>query len=186
MTVAEMLKRIPAPHDGDVNTGVEPCPTSYLIQKYGLPRKVMPKDCISNTATNPFWKDRFVTASVGPFKVTGHRKAVALLEESLSVVKHYKPWLYNELGTAGMLCIRHVRGHPNIPSNHALGLAVDFTIHGELDNAGDGLVQTGLLELYKILKTMGWFWGVEFAKEDAMHFEVSSAVVRKWIKEGTF
>lgn len=126
-----------------------------------------------------------VTADVGSFRVTGHRKAVELLRDSLSKVRARKPELYAAIGTAGMLCCRNVRG-ARVPSNHSLGLAIDFTIGGVLDRRGDGLVQAGLVELYSVLKGDGWFWGAEFRVEDAMHFEVSYEVIRRWIAEGVF
>lgn len=168
-----------------INTGLNPCPTNLLIQKYGLPVKELPKNCAPK-ATNSAWSKRFITADVGPFRVTGHKLAVGLLRESLAAVKLENPELYAELGSAGMLCIRYVRGKPGVPSNHSLGLAIDFLIDGELDKHGDNKVFVGLIELYSVLKRFGWFWGAEFSKEDAMHFEVSAEVVRGWIKQGIF
>ena len=66
------------------------------------------------------------------------------------------------------------------------GTAIDFTLDGQLDAPGDDQVQRGLLDLYSILKRFGWFWGAEFGREDAMHFEVGSRIVRDWINRGVF
>lgn len=125
-----------------------------------------------------------VTKSVGPFRVTGFDLAVDLLASSLAVVKVKNPELYDALGTAGMLCCRHVRGVPGLLSNHALGMAIDFTIDGVLDPRGDGRVQRGLLDLYGVMKGFGWFWGAEFRIEDSMHMEVGGEAIRQWINQG--
>jgi hypothetical protein len=127
-----------------------------------------------------------VTENVGPFRVTGHRMAVAQLRAALEEVHNVFPLLYSKLSSAGMLCVRHVRGNPGVPSNHSLGLAIDFRIDGLLDPYGDGLCQKGLIDLYSVLKKYGFYWGAEFRKEDAMHFEISDELVRKWIAMGVF
>lgn len=184
MSLSDLQKLVPCPPAGSVNTLASPCPTTWLIAKYGRPRSFMTQACLP--VTSPFWRARMVTEDVGPFRVTGHRLAVALLRDSLGAVKTRNPGLYDALGTAGMLCCRNVRGAKSVPSNHSLGLAIDFTLGGVLDRRGDNLVQVGLFDLYAILKTFGWFWGVEFRTEDAMHFEVSYEVIRRWIAEGVF
>lgn len=183
MSLTDLQRLVPVPPPGSINTGSSPCPTTWLIARYGRPRTLMTQVCLP--VTSPFWKARMVTADVGVFRVTGHRKAVELLRGSLAKVKARRPVLYAVLGTAGMLCCRNVRG-ASVPSNHALGLAIDFTIDGEIDRRGDGLCLAGLLDLYSVLKEDGWFWGAEFRVEDSMHFEVSSEVVRGWIAEGVF
>lgn len=180
MNLRELL---PVPADEAINGGKTSCPTAMLIKRFGMPRAAIGENCQPPTAT--FWKSRMVTENVGPFKVTGHRKAVALLKESLAAVKAEKPELYASLGTAGMLCVRKVRGGSAL-SNHGLGLAIDFTIGGVLDPRGDDKVQRGLVELYSIMKRFGWYWGAEFRIEDAMHFEVSAEKVREWMEAGAF
>src|SRR5262249_15533035 len=32
----------------------------------------------------------------------------------------------------------------------------------------------------------GWFWGAGFSTEDAMHFEASDGLIRKWLADGEF
>lgn len=127
-----------------------------------------------------------VTKTVGPFRVTGHKLAVELLAKSLARVKEGNKALYDQLGSAGMLCCRRVRGSRNTLSNHGLGLAIDFTLGGHLDVRGDNLVQKGLIDLYGFLKLDGWWWGAEFSTEDAMHFEVSAEKIQEWINGGVF
>ena len=184
--MANLSDEVPIPAADGMNTGKFPCPTNMLITRYGRPVSRFPENCTSNRASSPFWRGRFVTEDVGPFRVTGHRLAVGLLRQALAAVKIENPTLYAELGTAGMLCIRHVRGHPGVPSNHALGLAIDFTVSGRLDDYGDGMTQLGMLQLYQILKRFGWYWGAEFRKEDSMHFEVCSETVMEWVRQGIF
>jgi len=140
------------------------------------------KNCVS--PTNAWWRAQMVTESVGPFRVTGFRPAVALLRAALADVKAQKPLLYSSLGSVGMLCCRHVRGVPGLASNHSFGMAIDFTIGGKLDRRGDDLVQAGLLDLYSVLKRHGWFWGAGYRTEDAHHFEAGRVVVQRWISEG--
>lgn len=112
--------------------------------------------------------------------------AIDLLRQSLEALRAEDIAVWQALGSAGMLCIRHVRGMPSVPSNHAFGLAIDFTLDGQLDVRGDRMVMAGLIRLYRVMKRFGWFWGAEFSVEDAMHFEVGSAVVRDWIRRGVF
>lgn len=155
-----------------------------LVAKFGSPRQQLTDDCAA--VTSKFWRTRLVTQSVGPFRVTGHRLAVALLSEALAEVKRLHPELYAGLGSAGMLCCRRVRGSKTTLSNHGLGLAIDFTFHGRLDSRGDGKCQRAMLLLYSVMKGFGWYWGAEFPTEDSMHFEVSAEKVSEWINSGTF
>lgn len=177
---------VPLPAPTSINTGIEPCPTPLIIRRFGQPVRELTNECAEIGTLGEWWSERMVTADVGPFRATGHRLGIDLLTLSLAEVEAKKPTLYAALGSAGMLCVRHVRGNPAIASNHSFGLAIDFTIGGQLDAPGDDQVQRGLLDLYSILKRFGWFWGAEFGREDAMHFEVGSRVVRDWIKRGVF
>jgi hypothetical protein len=172
------------PHPTTVNGDKSPCPTSFLLRKFGHPRANYGTDCRPPSAT--FWKTRIATENVGPFKVTGHRKAVAQLKLALTDLKSEKPHVYAALGTAGMLCCRYVRGSNSVISNHSLGLAIDFTLNGILDPRGDDKVQVGLLDLYSVMKRHGFYWGVEFGTEDAMHFEICSEMVMDWVRKGEF
>lgn len=179
---------VPAPADSAVNGKASPCPTNFLVDRYGLPRAVLTGDC--QPVTSEFWKVRMVTEDVGPFRMTGHRLAVALFRQAFTAVKDRNPALYAVLGSAGGLCCRGVKLRGRVltdrVSNHGLGLALDVKIEGRLDVQGDGKVFQGLLDLYAILKDFGFYWGVEFGLEDAMHFEVSAEVVMKWVREGKF
>lgn len=169
---------LPAPGDKAINTGVLPCPTSELTRRHGMPRKILTASCWP--VQSEFWRKRIVTADVGPFNATGDWQFLDLLAKLHAAIKVENPQLYGSLGTAGVLCCRHVRGVPGVLSNHGLGLAIDYKIDGVLDPRGDEKVQKGLLKLYSIAKRFKLYWGAEFRTEDAMHFEASRELVVAW------
>lgn len=207
--IAYYTSLVPTPADEYINTNVQPCPTAKLIQRHGPPIKAHLLSDKCKPPTNLYWKGAMVTKKVhdgsiygtskpkasdppgtvyGPDgrwwdgRVTGHHCAVELLEESFRELKRVSPDLYPLIGTAGMLCVRHVRGAPGVLSNHGLGMAIDLTIGGKLDQPGDGKCQRGLLGVYAVFKKFGWYWGAEFS--DEMHVECSRSVVNRWIAEG--
>lgn len=180
----QLTQLVKAPPSFSINRGMRPCPTLWLVRRYGMPRHHKQIDDQCRQPTSEFWAERMVAEDVGPFRVSGHRAAVELLRKSLDEVQNVDPVLYRELGSMGMLCVRWVRGHEGVLSNHSLGMAIDFTVAGVLDPYGDGLCQKGLIDLYRVMKQFGWYWGAGFRKEDSMHFEVSAKVVGDWIKRG--
>ena len=126
-------------------------------------------------------------ANVGPFRVQGLKPAVASLKEIVSEIAVKAPDAHTELGTAGMLCARLVRGtKTHAISNHSWGTAIDLTLDGVLDTRGDNLVQEGLTRIAPVFNRHGWFWGAGFRTEDAMHFEAGDDLIRKWHAAGTF
>jgi len=159
-----------------INTGLHMCDLKQLESAFGK-FKNLTDDC--GPVTLPALKKRMVTKSVGPFRVTGLDVAVELLRRTLQDVAHKHPELYRILGSAGMTCVRRIRGSKSSPSNHSYGCAVDITIGGQLDTMGDNLVYRGLLQLYSVMKLHGWFWGAGFSREDAMHFEVSAEKLKE-------
>ena len=124
-----------------------------------------------------------MTASVGPFRVTGLDIAVQSLARVMDSVRRHDPEVYAQLGTAGMLCCRFVRGSKTVLSNHSWGTAVDLTFGGEVDPRGDGKCQLGLLRVYRFFHQEGWYWGAGFPREDAMHFELADETVRGLIQK---
>lgn len=179
MSLTQLLKR---PLPNEINTGYSSCKASTLKEFIGTPREKFTKDCMP--VTNPAMKAKMVTEDVGPFRVTGHKQAVASLRKVFAEVKLKRPDLYDAVGSAGMLCVRLVRGSKSTPSNHSWGTAIDLTFTGKLDLRGDGYVQQGLLAIYPFFHKHGWYWGAEFNTEDGMHFECSEELIRKWAKEG--
>lgn len=192
------LRLVPAPQASTINGGKNACKTSELIKRYGRPVDVFTDDC--KALESKFWKERMVLVDIGiPYwlgdrKITGkvwiHRAFWKRLKPALAKVKAKHPDLYAILGHAGILCPRRVRGGTS-PSNHSLGVAIDFTLNGSLDGYGDGKVQAGLIDLYSVLKEFEIYWGLEFGarnprREDGMHFELCWEAILADIAAGTF
>lgn len=167
----DLARLVPVPVKGSYNSGLSPARPSTLRRLLGLPREDFGPEC--RPVTNKALKARFVTRSVGPFRVTGLDVAVASLTRVMAVVKSADPEAYSQIGTAGMLCARFVRGSKRTPSNHSWGTAIDLTFGGEVDPRGDGKCQLGLLRVYPYFHAEGWYWGAGFSREDAMHFELA-------------
>mgnify|MGYP000935890666 CR=1 FL=1 len=177
---------LPKPSRNSVNRDHSACKASPLRRYLGEPRSTYNQDCQPISDSNKRLKRLIVTEDVGPFKVTGLKPAVRRLRSALEEVKTRFPELYDQLGTAGMLCCRYVRGSRTAISNHSWGTAIDFTIGGKLDERGNNKVQAGLFDLYSVLKKYGFYWGVSFGTEDAMHFELSDETIREMAKQGEF
>jgi hypothetical protein len=168
-----------------INVGVSNAKQATMLGLLGNPRSNYDDAC--REVTNPALKALIEVASVGPFRVQGLRPAVASLRDILSEIAVKQPEVHGALGSAGMLCARLVRNTTTgAISNHSWGSAIDLTIDGILDARGDNLVQEGLTRIAPIFNRHGWFWGAGFGVEDAMHFEVGDALVRKWHSEGRF
>lgn len=172
------------PLPDEINTGYRSCRAETLIEAFGHPREDYNSDC--QPVTNPRLKRWIVTRDVGPFRVTGMALAVESLRQIFERMLAQDPTLYRSVGSAGMLCARLVRGSTRTPSNHSWGTAIDLTIDRKLDLRGDGMVFEGLLRAYPFFHRAGWYWGAEFNTEDAMHFEVSEQLMRRWMRENNF
>lgn len=176
--VANDLSQLVAlPASGSYNSGLSACRAATLRAALGSPRETWGAEC--RPVTNRALKSRIVTRSVGPFRVTGLDVAVESLVRVLERVKRYDPESYSQIGTAGMLCARLVRGSKQTVSNHAWGTAIDLTFGGQVDPRGDGKCQLGLLRVYRHFHEEGWFWGAGFPREDAMHFELAEETVKR-------
>lgn len=178
----DYLELIPTPKAGSINSGLKPCPTSYIINKFGAPGKRKTVNC-ANHIQSDYWKKRTRTINIGPCKATGFKPFLLRLELAMKEVKITHPHLYKLIGSAGCLCVRKVRGGSNW-SNHSLGMAIDFTLGGKLDTFGDNKTQRGLLVLYSILKKYDIYWLAENSTEDSMHFEASDKLVKYWEDNG--
>ncbi|GGO19434.1 M15 family metallopeptidase [Deinococcus humi] len=180
--MTDYAARLPIPAPGSINSGLTYCRPETVLDIFGQPATPLPTEC--GQPTSPRLKAALITADVGPFRVTGLRPAVESLTRVFAQVKAEKPELYDVIGTAGMLCVRCVRGYPGVPSNHAFGAAIDLKINGELVPLGGAYVQAGILELYAYMHAEGWYWGAGWARPDAMHFEASDQLMRRWEAEG--
>lgn len=166
---------------GPLNSGLQAVSNQYMLEKLGKPRESFSQAC--QPVTNEKLKKYITTASVGPFKVTGLKPAVDSLRAIMAEIALKQPEVYQALGSAGMLCARNVRGSTTSISNHSWGTAIDLKLNGALDGYGDGMVQYGLTLIAPIFNAHGWYWGVAFRKEDAMHFEVSRGLLEKFLPE---
>ncbi|MBD1847405.1 M15 family metallopeptidase [Cyanobacteria bacterium FACHB-63] len=174
----DYTRSIPTPARGSINQNLTSPDAELMIRLLGRPGRLT-ENC--SDLTNPQVKRLIVTKDVGPLKVTGLKPAIEALDRIFAQVKQDKPDLYKQIGTAGMLCVRKVRGGSNF-SNHSWGTAIDIKINRELDERGDGKTQVGLNELYPYFHREGFYWGAGYsrAREDSMHFEASEELMRRW------
>ena len=178
-----ITRLVPIP--SEINVGVTSAKQATMLGLLGNPRSDY--DDVCREVTNPTLKARITIANLGPFRVRGLAPAVTSLKEILAEIAVTQPDVHGELGTAGMLCARLVRGTTtHAISNHSWGTAIDLTLDGVLDTRGDNLVQEGLTRIAPIFDRHGWFWGAGFRTEDAMHFEAGDDLIRKWHAEGEF
>jgi hypothetical protein len=173
-----LTRLVQAPVKSAINGGLTAVNNKYMIAKLGEPRSDYSTDC--QPLTNVKLKRHIVTASVGPFRVSGLKPAVLSLQVVFGEIYRAQPEVYAKLGTAGMLCCRYTRDSTTSISNHSWGTALDLTIDNVLDKRGDGRVQYGLTLIAPIFNQFGWYWGATFATEDGMHFEASRALVDAW------
>ena len=174
------LQLIPRPAPGSINSGLSALRISTQLELLGRPRATFGRDC--QPVTNAALKRRIITASVGPFKVTGFDLCVYSLQHIMADVQAFDPVLYANLGSAGMLCARLVRGSNTAISNHSFGVPLDLTVFKVLDVRGDGKCLSALMDLYAIFHAHGWYWGASYPTEDAMHWEPAEQTFRRWMQ----
>ncbi len=161
-----------------INTGLSVASEKELISLFGVPGKLT-TDC--SPVTNKTFEALLVTDYVHPkkFRVTGLREAVVSLKRIFTEMEKIAPSAFASIGTAGMLCVRRIRGGANY-SKHSWGIAIDFTFGGELTPLGSKRIQRGLMDIYGLFRRSGWYWGAGFSRPDAMHFEVSREKLFQW------
>ncbi|RYF10594.1 MAG: hypothetical protein EOO77_21195 [Oxalobacteraceae bacterium] len=153
----------PLPPSGTINRGVLSPSSSEQVARFGgMPSSHMSQK--DSPITNPVLLGMIATESVGPFRATGLKVALASLRSIFAEVRRDLPDLYPLIGSAGMNVNRLQRGSTTKVSNHAWGSAIDLTIAGKLVPFGRA----------------GWYWGGGYrrARADAMHFECGSAMLR--------
>lgn len=195
--MTNFAEKITTPDPDTINTLCHNARVSTMTSILGSPQLPLnDQDCQDKRASQKV-KDLLETRNVGPLSVRGIKPFLDLLERVFAKVKNGNHDLYKALGTAGVLCVRYVKGSASQFSNHSWGTAIDISIFNpdtgekELDfPLGDGKVQIGCLELYKYFEEEGnatgeWcFWGAGFGREDGMHFETSDELVRMWKNQG--
>jgi hypothetical protein len=179
---------ITAPGPKAVNAGASASRVSTKNRLLGAPIGELSQDCDNGKASAKV-RRLCETRDVGPFRATGLKPWLTVLERTFRILKVKDLALWQNVGTAGTLCPRNTRGG-DFPSSHSYGTATDLTIDGVVDPRGDDRIQQGLLVIYgcfkQACKDLGWppvFWGVEFPTEDAMHFEASEELLRFWAEK---
>jgi hypothetical protein len=168
----------------DINRGVSSAKQTTMLSAIGNPRGDYDDTC--REVTHPRLRDIIATKDVGPFRARGLAPALDALITIFAEIKREQSEVHAALGSAGMLCARFVRGSTTAISNHSWGTAIDLTLDGVLDRRGDDRIQVGLARIAPIFNRHGWFWGAGFRTEDAMHFEASDELIRRWHAEGRF
>lgn len=150
----------------------------------GTPRARYGHNC--QPATHPAFLPLLTTEDVGPFEVTGLKPAVAAVRDVFSEVQSTMPSVLSRIESRGMHGCRLVRGSQVAVSNHSWGIALDIVIDGADDPRASTQVQNALLDVAQVFHKHGFFWGLAFRMEDAMHFEASEQLVRQWAQDGCF
>lgn len=179
MTNTDLIN-IPA----NINEGLNSARQITMLSLLGNPRGDYDQTC--RPITNTRLRNLVVTQNVGSFRVTGLAPAVESLIKVIDDIRTEEPKVFEDLGTAGMLCARFVRGSTSSISNHSWGTAIDLNLNGQLDNPGNGLTQRGLAQIAPIFNRHKWYWGAAFPREDSMHFELSDQKIRELHAAGNF
>ena len=157
---------LPSP---DVNLGLTSPTSAQLTALLGDPTAAR---VTSNTATE----------SVGPFRATGLKPALASLRSVFSQVHNQLPDLYALLSSLGMRAVRKTRGGSTY-STHSWGIAIDLRIALQTPHLGTTFSLRGLDALSPYFNRAGWYWGGGYrnvSRKDPMHFECGLALVRSF------
>ena len=171
--------KTPLPQSGTVNAGLSSPSSSDQVARFGgMPSAHMSQN--DQPVTNPELKSLISTESVGPFRVTGIRPAIASLRAVMDEVRRDLPDLLALLSSAGMEVNRLQRGSTTKVSNHAWGSAIDLRVGGVLVPLGASYSLKGLDALVPYFNRAGWYWGGGYrsrGRADPMHFELGGAMM---------
>lgn len=173
-------RRVAIPPAASMNSGLSPCGAS-LKNIFGRPGRLT-TDC--SAVDNDLLRAYLKTADVGPFRVTGLKPAVDSLTRIFTRVYDEKPELHDAIKTAGMLCVRAIRGSTSSFSIHSWGGAIDLYCGAGVVPLGTPQTHRGVLALYPYFHNEGWYWGAAFSRFDAMHFELAAETVARWKRAG--
>jgi peptidoglycan hydrolase-like protein with peptidoglycan-binding domain len=166
----------------NINPGLTPARQATMLAVFGQPRTDYSQSC--QEVTNPQLQALIATVDVGPCRARGLRPALDDLIAIFKDVLTQHPAIYAAINSAGMLCVRYVRGSNSYISNHSWGTAIDLYLDAAADVRGDNKVLQGLADIADIFNQHGWYWGAGFGTEDAMHFEASDQRIRQYQSEG--
>jgi hypothetical protein len=176
--MSELNDLVPIPAKEVMNKGLSAAAQTTMLEILGKPGELT-SDC--SNPNNIFIKKLVFTVDVGPFKVSGLSYAVESLKQIFDQVKTELPEVYNEVKTAGVLCIRSRRHNPSKYSNHSWGSAIDIYFGSGMIDQGVRQTQRGVYKLFPYFNNHGWYWGAEFSGDsvDSMHFELAEETIRK-------
>lgn len=179
MNLAEL---IPLESPDSYNSGLVSPDNAFMINLLGKPGP-LGEDCQD---AFPFYTKRLVTASVGPFRVTGLKVAVLSLRHVFEhVAAAGRHDLIAGVKTAGMFCCRAVRGTNGTYSNHSWGCAIDLYFGADVVPYGDPHTQRGIADLYPFAHAAGWYSGQGYHnRRDSMHVEASCSLLQQWQRLG--
>lgn len=175
------LTSIPAA--GAMNGGLTSPKNQIMLDLLGVPGKKT-EGC--SNVTNPKLKAmmRYGVRITPNLRVSGLASAVESLKTIFAQIKSADARLWAECRTAGMLCCRLQRGSDHLFSNHSWGTGIDLYFGDGVVPQGEPKTQIGIFKLYPYFHNAGWYWGAEFPRPDAMHFECSTELLKKWKKAG--
>jgi D-alanyl-D-alanine carboxypeptidase len=176
--MSDLSDLVPLPPSNMMNFGLSACRESTMLDKFGKPGKLT-NDC--SPATGAFKARVKSNVDVGPFRVTGLDFAVESLRQIFDEVARHNEILFEQVKTAGMLCVRHIRHNPAHFSNHSWGCAIDLFYGADVVPQGKHVAHRGNLMLMPFFNNHGWFWGAGFSGDsvDSMHFELAEETVLK-------
>jgi hypothetical protein len=124
---------VPIPPKENMNIGLSSAREDTMLKKFGKPGQLT-KKC--SNATGKIKKRLVFGVDVGPFKVNGLDFAVESLRQIFAEAKQTMPQVFDEVKSAGMLCVRARKTNPNRFSNHSWGTTIDLFF-------GSGVVPQG-------------------------------------------
>lgn len=169
---------VPIPPKENMNIGLSSAREDTMLKKFGKPGQLT-KKC--SNATGKIKKRLVFGVDVGPFKVNGLDFAVESLRQIFAEAKQTMPQVFDEVKSAGMLCVRARKTNPNRFSNHSWGTTIDLFLGSGVVPQGKHLAHRGLVMLFPIFNRHGWYWGAEFSGDsvDSMHFELAEETILK-------
>lgn len=184
----DLLDQIPISSLTELNAGLRSCPSSTMIALMGPPDEPLDqRHCRDDQACAAVKRLRETRQMTDRFSLTGIKPALDSVQAVLAKVKAARPDLIAQLGTEGMICVRHKKptngAASDDPSNHSWGTAVDFKF-GDGDAPGNthGKVPRWVAILVPFFNEAGWFSGISF--NDTMHFEVANETIHEWARQG--
>lgn len=164
------------------NFELSPARTPIAAALLGLPRGTFGAEPAA--PLDPHFNARMETADLGPFTVTGLEAAVGSLRGIVTDISLEAPEIYPRLGCREMLSCRLVRGAKTVVSAHSFGIALDLTVDGKGHTDGSDEVMAAVLEIAPLFNRHGFYWGLDFGLQDALHFEASDELMRQWAGSG--